>query len=129
VTGANVSEHPASAGRGGGHVLAPRTLIGTAAALGALTVLTVALGHVDMGPINVVVALAIASVKAILVALYFMHLRWGARFHLVVLAGAVVFAVLLASFVVFDTTAYQGGIAAARRAAELAAPAGRPPPD
>ena len=106
-----------------GHVLTPGTLIGTAAALGVLTILTAALGHVDLGHLNVVVALAIASVKATLVALYFMHLRWGARFHLVVLAGAVAFAVLLTSFVVFDTTEYQPDVRAkAAAGAQGAAP-------
>ena len=70
-----------------------------------------------MGELNIGVALAIASVKATLVALYFMHLRWGARFHLVVLGGAVAFAVLLAAFVVFDSTEYQPDIRAATEAA------------
>jgi cytochrome c oxidase subunit 4 len=105
-------------------VLSPGALLGTAAALGILTALTVALGHVDLGALNVAVALAIASLKATLVALYFMHLRWGARFHLVVLGGAVAFAVLLIAFVVFDSTEYQPDVRAAARAAASKAPAG-----
>jgi len=125
VTGANVSERSAVAGQGGVHVLGPRILIGTAAALGVLTAITVGAAQVDLGRMNVVIALGIASAKATLVALYFMHLRWGARFHLVVLAGAVAFAVLLTAFVVLDTTEYQPDV---RAKAAAAAPGGAPRP-
>lgn len=53
------------------------------AGLLALTVVTVLASYVDMGLWNVVVALLIASGKASLVALFFMHLKgenrlvWG----------------------------------------------------
>jgi cytochrome c oxidase subunit 4 len=49
----------------------------------ALTVITVLASYVDMGLMNVVVALLIASGKASMVALFFMHLKgenrlvWG----------------------------------------------------
>ncbi|HEY3347960.1 MAG TPA: cytochrome C oxidase subunit IV family protein [Nitrospirota bacterium] len=46
------------------------------AALLVLTFVTWAVSYQDMGVLNVVVALIIASVKASLVALYFMHLRY-----------------------------------------------------
>jgi len=72
-----------------------------------LTVLTVAISRVDLGPLNVVAALAIACLKASLVALFFMHLKYEKRFQLVVLVASVLFAVLLVGFVVFDTTQYQ----------------------
>ncbi len=48
-----------------------------------LTAVTVAVSYVHLGMMNVVVALLIASAKASLVALFFMHLReetglvWG----------------------------------------------------
>lgn len=45
-------------------------------ALIVLTVITVAVSYVNLGMMNVVVALLIASVKASLVALFFMHLRY-----------------------------------------------------
>ncbi|MGE5285106.1 MAG: cytochrome C oxidase subunit IV family protein [Actinomycetota bacterium] len=53
------------------------------AALIVLTVVTVLVSYVNLGLLNVVVALLIASVKASLVALFFMHLKsedrlvWG----------------------------------------------------
>ena len=45
------------------------------AALLVLTVVTWAVSYVRLGVFNTVVALAIASVKASLVALFFMHLK------------------------------------------------------
>ena len=48
-------------------------------ALLALTAVTVLASYVDMGLMNVVVALLIASVKASLVALFFMHLKGESR--------------------------------------------------
>ncbi len=104
------------------HVLAPRVLLGTAAALLALTATTVAISLVDLGRANVVIALAVATAKATLVALFFMHLRYGRRAHAVALAGAALFAALLVGFVLLDTTLYQPDV----RAREAAAPAAAP---
>jgi cytochrome c oxidase subunit 4 len=49
------------------------------ASLLALTVVTVLVSYVDLGLMNVVVALLIASAKASLVALFFMHLKGESR--------------------------------------------------
>ena len=48
------------------------------------TLLTVAAAKVDMGPLNNVVMLLIASTKATLVILFFMHVRWSSRLTWVV---------------------------------------------
>jgi cytochrome c oxidase subunit 4 len=48
-------------------------------ALIVLTAVTVAVSYVHLGLMNVVVALLVASVKASLVALFFMHLRYESR--------------------------------------------------
>jgi cytochrome c oxidase subunit 4 len=42
----------------------------------ALTATTVGVAHIDLGPWNIVVALAIASLKAVLVVLFFMHVKY-----------------------------------------------------
>jgi len=107
----------APAGHGRVHVVTPAALLGTVAALFALTVVTVVVSRVDLGAMNVVAALGIATVKAIAVAAIFMHLRYEGRFHVVVLVGCAVFAALLVGFVVFDTTRYQPDLRA-REAAE-----------
>lgn len=105
------------AAHAGPHVLPPRVLLGTAAGLLALTALTVALARFDLGTGSIGIALAIASAKATLVALFFMHLKYEHRFHLVVLAGAALFAVLFASFVLFDTGQYRPDVRAHEEAA------------
>ncbi len=92
------------------HVLPPSILLGTAAALVGLTALTVVTSRIDLGALNMVLALAIASGKAAAVALFFMHLRYERRSLAVVLGAGVFFALLLVSFVVFDTMQYQPSI-------------------
>ena len=64
---------------GVGHVVPLKLLFGILAALLFLTVLTVAITWVDLGPMNIVAAMGIAVIKASLVALYFMHLRFETR--------------------------------------------------
>jgi cytochrome c oxidase subunit 4 len=56
-----------------------RTTLAVFAALLLLTVVTVLVSYVDLGAGNVVVALLIASAKASLVALFFMHLKGEGR--------------------------------------------------
>jgi cytochrome c oxidase subunit 4 len=53
------------------------------------TALTVWAGFVDFpGPLNVIIALSIASIKATLVVLYFMHLRYSARLVWIIFISA-----------------------------------------
>jgi len=60
-------------------------------ALLALTALTTGVAFIDLGGAgNVAVALAIAVIKAVLVALYFMHLRYSSPLT-VIFAGAGIF--------------------------------------
>jgi cytochrome c oxidase subunit 4 len=104
-------------------------LLGTAGALLTLTAVTVVSSRLDLGPFNIVLALAIAALKATLVALFFMHLRYEHRFQAVVFVTALFFAALFVGFVVFDTTQYQPDLKAAVEALRVqGAAAGSPPP-
>ncbi|MBI4444947.1 MAG: cytochrome C oxidase subunit IV family protein [Acidobacteria bacterium] len=49
------------------------------AALLALTLVTVMVAMIDLGPLNTPLALGIAGLKATLVILYFMHVRYSSR--------------------------------------------------
>jgi cytochrome c oxidase subunit 4 len=61
-----------------------------------LTLATTAIGMVDLGRLNVVVALVIATIKALLVVLFFMHIYWSSKLNkLVVVSGVVWLALLL----------------------------------
>jgi cytochrome c oxidase subunit 4 len=99
------------------HVLPATVLLGTAGALLGLTALTVASSRLDLGSFNIVLALAIAGLKAALVAMFFMHLKYENRFQAVVFATALFFVALFVGFVVFDTTQYQPEVRAATEAA------------
>lgn len=53
-----------------------------------LTLTTTWASYVDLGKLNVVVALVIATIKASLVVLFFMHVYWLNKFNkLVVVSG------------------------------------------
>lgn len=61
-----------------------------------LTVVTTLVAFVDLGNFSVVVALAIAVVKMLLVALFFMHLRYSTTLtRLVIVGGLMWLAILL----------------------------------
>ena len=70
------------------HVVPVPLLVGVWATLIFLTVVTVAATKVDLGSLNLLVAMFIAAVKATLVCLYFMHLRWDRPFHTIVFVSA-----------------------------------------
>jgi cytochrome c oxidase subunit IV len=64
-------------------------------ALMVLTAMTVGLAFVNLGQMNVVVALAVAVVKASLVVMFFMHLKYESHLTKVVLGAGVFWLVLL----------------------------------
>jgi cytochrome c oxidase subunit 4 len=73
------------------HVVVPRsTYFAVYIALVVLTALTTTVAFFDLGLANPIVALSIAVLKATLVVLFFMHLKYGTRLTWVV-AGAAVF--------------------------------------
>ena len=64
-------------------------------ALLVLTVVTVGVSLVDLGPLSTVVALAIAATKASLVILFFMHVRYGPRLIWIFASGGFFWLALL----------------------------------
>lgn len=61
------------------HVSSPKMYVMIFLALMVLTVATVAVAYQDLGVLNDVVALAIAMTKALLVVLFFMHVKYSTR--------------------------------------------------
>jgi cytochrome c oxidase subunit 4 len=78
----------------GPHVASVRLYLVIFSALIIGTILTVVVAKFDLGPLNNIVMMTIASAKALLVVLYFMHVRWGTRLTWVV-AGAGFFWLLI----------------------------------
>jgi cytochrome c oxidase subunit 4 len=55
-----------------------------------LLALTWIIGYINLGMFNVIVALAIAIIKALLVALFFMHIKGSSRLlHLAMTVGMI----------------------------------------
>jgi cytochrome c oxidase subunit IV len=78
------------------HVLPLRIYFGVFSALLVLTATTVAVAFVDLGPFNNVVAMGVATLKATLVILYFMHVRYATRLTpLVVMSGLLWLAIMV----------------------------------
>lgn len=72
-------------------------------ALLILTGVTVAVAFVNLGLLNDVVALGIATVKAALVVLYFMHVRHSPSLTKLAIFSGVVFFLILVAFTLSDT--------------------------
>ena len=71
------------------HIVSRKVYYGIFATLMVLTAITVAAAFVDLGPLNPVIALTIAALKAVLVILYFMHVRYSTRLTWVVIGAGV----------------------------------------
>lgn len=102
-----MSDHHATEEHGLAHPVPLGLLIATFGALMVLTFITVAATWVDLGPFNIWLALLIAVIKAGLVALYFMHLRWDSPFNAIVLIAAMFFVALFIGIVVLDSREYR----------------------
>ena len=78
------------------HIVQKKTYFAIFFTLMALTVTTVWVATIDLGPLNVVAALVIAACKATLVLLFFMHVRTSPRIiALCIFAGLLWFALLI----------------------------------
>ena len=89
------------------HVVSLRVLLTVFAVLLTLTFLTVAATWFDSGDWALAIALGIATTKASLVALYFMHLRYDNPFYAVVFCAALLFLAIFLSLTLLDTFQYQ----------------------
>jgi cytochrome c oxidase subunit 4 len=80
------------------HIVQPRVYIAIFLSLMMGTALTVLAAFYDFpGPLNAVVALTIAVIKATLVVLFFMHVRYSGRLiWLVIVAGLLWLAIMFA---------------------------------
>lgn len=84
------------------HVVARKTSVLVCLALLGLLALTYGVSHVNLGDFNIVIALAIAFMKMMLVVLFFMELRWSSRLTWVVAAAGLFWFVLLVTLTLSD---------------------------
>jgi cytochrome c oxidase subunit IV len=87
------------------HILPVKLYVAIWGALICLTVLTAAVAFVDLGPFNTVVALVIASLKALLVILFFMHVKYTSeKMTKVVVVSAIFWLLILLALSLADYT-------------------------
>jgi len=86
----------------GEHIISVRTNLLVFGALMALLVLTVVAAQFDLGPLSVAIALTIAACKALLIILYFMHVRFAGRLAWVFSAGGFIWLGILIGLTMSD---------------------------
>ncbi len=91
------------------HIIPKHVLFKVFGGLIFLTVLTVAIAQVDLGFLNVPVALAIASCKAGLVVYFFMALKYDEGVNRLVFSMGTIFVVIFLLFTLLDT-AFRGTV-------------------
>jgi len=93
-------------GHGGAHIMPAKVLLGVWGSLVVLTWVTVAASRLDLGSLGLWVAMGIATTKATLVALYFMHLRYDRPINGIIFISTLLFATLFIGLALTDTLSY-----------------------
>lgn len=77
------------------HVVSVTIYFAIFAALMVLTAMTVWVAFIDLGSLNALVALGIAVIKATLVVLFFMHVKYSSKLTWLVVASGFVFLAIM----------------------------------
>ncbi len=88
------------------HVVPVSVLINVFTALIVLTVITVIASYMPFGALETWVALGIATIKAALVAAYFMHLRYDNPLNAVLFVFGLLFVALFVGLILMDVEQY-----------------------
>jgi cytochrome c oxidase subunit 4 len=85
------------------HVASVKFYVGILAILVAFTLLTVGVASVHLGPLNLAVAIIIASAKATLVVMFFMHLKYDNKFNATIVICSLMFIGVFFAYTMNDT--------------------------
>jgi cytochrome c oxidase subunit 4 len=85
-----------------GHISPKTTYYGIFGGLMVLTVITVTVAFINLGPLNFPVALGIAILKATLVILFFMHVKYSSRLTKLICGTAFFFLLILFGLTLSD---------------------------
>lgn len=85
------------------HITPLHTYLGVGISLIILTGITVAVSFIHFGAFNLVVAMLIASVKAALVAMFFMHLYYDNKLYAAIFSISLIFVSIFIILTMFDT--------------------------
>ncbi len=84
-------------------IISSKLYLGIWITLLCLTVITAGVSFIDLGPLNTVVALVIATFKALLVVLFFMHVKYASeKLSKMVVVAAVFWLLLLLTLSMAD---------------------------
>jgi cytochrome c oxidase subunit IV len=87
------------------HIISSKLYYAIWITLLVLTVVTALVARVDLGPFNTIVALVIATFKALLVVLFFMHVKYTSeKLTKIVIASAIFWLFLLLALSMADYT-------------------------
>lgn len=84
------------------HILSYTKLAMVLAGLLILTIITIGVSYLDLGHFNVPLALGIASSKAVLVLLFFMHLKYEGKVITISFISTIIFLAIMISFTFWD---------------------------
>jgi cytochrome c oxidase subunit IV len=84
------------------HIVSKKIYFTIFGALMVFTALTVMVAFIDLGAMNLPVAIAIAVVKATLVFLYFMHVKYGSRLVKIGIVAAIFTLMIMFSITLSD---------------------------
>jgi len=88
------------------HIVPVKYYIGVFLLLMVLTAVTVFIAKADLskhwGPLNIIVALTIAVIKATAVVLIFMHVRWSSRLTQVIVVSGIFWLIIMLTFTLTD---------------------------
>lgn len=93
----------------GHHIIPSKTLVAVFGTLVLLTIITVASAQLDLGALNVPIALLLATTKTVLVVSFFMALKYDNRVNTMVFFVGVIFVAVFVVFTLFDT-AFRGDL-------------------
>jgi cytochrome c oxidase subunit IV len=92
------------------HVVGPRTYGLILACLMVLTAVTTGVAYLDLGVLNPVIALAIACLKAVLVILFFMHIRYSSKLMMLTVGSGFFTFIILITMTLSDYISRNWGL-------------------
>jgi cytochrome c oxidase subunit IV len=84
------------------HIIPFKTYATILGILLVMTVITVGASRIDFGALNAFIAMLIATVKATLVLMYFMHLKYDDKMYPAILITSVLFLLVMFGFSYLD---------------------------
>lgn len=87
------------------HVSPVSSYVAVLVGLFVLTALTYGVSYADLGAASLPVAIIVAVIKATLVCMYFMHLRYDDPYHVFVFLSTLLFVGIFFAFTLFDVAA------------------------